>query len=114
LGYALFDTPIGACAVIWGGMGLVGTQLPMRDRAETRARVLERFPSARRRVPPPDVARAVAAMVALLRGESAPTLTDVALDWRAVTPFRRRVYDAARRVPPGQVRTYGEVAAQIH
>lgn len=29
------------------------------------------------------------------------------------TPFRRRVWDALRAIPPGQTRTYGEVALQL-
>ncbi|HSQ61450.1 MAG TPA: methylated-DNA--[protein]-cysteine S-methyltransferase [Acidobacteriota bacterium] len=38
-------------------------------------------------------------------------LDDVALDVEAGTPFQRQVWDAARRIPIGQVRGYGEVAA---
>ena len=29
------------------------------------------------------------------------------------TPFQRKVWEALRTIPPGQTRTYGEIAAQI-
>jgi len=42
--------------------------------------------------------------------ESRAPLDDVVLDVEAGTEFQRRVWDAARRIPLGQVRSYGEVA----
>lgn len=30
------------------------------------------------------------------------------------TAFQRRVWDALRRIPPGQVRSYGDLARQLH
>jgi methylated-DNA-[protein]-cysteine S-methyltransferase len=36
----------------------------------------------------------------------------VALDMEGVPPFHRRVYEAARQVPPGQTLSYGEIAAR--
>jgi O-6-methylguanine DNA methyltransferase len=41
---------------------------------------------------------------------SRASLDDVALDVEAGTEFQRRVWDAARRIPLGQVRSYAEVA----
>jgi len=35
---------------------------------------------------------------------------DLALDWSLCTPFARRVLGATRRIPYGQVATYGQVA----
>ena len=46
-GFALFETSIGACGVVWGAKGLLGLQLPETDEAKTRARVLRRWPQAR-------------------------------------------------------------------
>jgi methylated-DNA-[protein]-cysteine S-methyltransferase len=37
----------------------------------------------------------------------------VAVDLRDVTPFFRQVYEAAREIPPGQTRTYGEIAKAV-
>ena len=31
IGFALFDTGLGRCAIIWSGAGLIGVQLPEED-----------------------------------------------------------------------------------
>jgi O-6-methylguanine DNA methyltransferase len=111
-GFALFDSPIGRCAVSWGESGITGMHLPGARETATRARVLERFPEAREAPPPPDVQRAIDDVIALLRGESID-LSRVVLDMSGVPPFHRRVYDAARSIPPGTTRSYGAVAAQL-
>ena len=38
---------------------------------------------------------------------------DLPVDLRTVTPFQRRVLTATRRVPPGRVVSYGEIARRI-
>ena len=30
------------------------------------------------------------------------------------TPFQRRVWDCLRRIPPGQTRSYGDIARELH
>lgn len=47
-----------------------------------------------------------------LSGE-AMSFEDVAVDLRGFTDFERRVYDAARRIPYGETRTYGEIARAV-
>lgn len=110
--FTLFDTAIGRCAIAWGGNGIVGVQLPEGRDAATRARLLDRFPGAREAAAPPDVERAIADIGALLRGE--PTdLRGLALDMAGVPAFRRRVYDAARTIPPGTTLSYGDLAERL-
>lgn len=41
------------------------------------------------------------------------TSFDLALDRRLMAPFSRRVLGATARIPFGQVRTYGEIAAKV-
>jgi len=43
----------------------------------------------------------------------APVRFDYPLDLELVTPFRRRVMEATRRIPYGEVRSYGWVAKEI-
>jgi methylated-DNA-[protein]-cysteine S-methyltransferase len=112
IGYALFDTSIGACGVAWGESGIRGVQLPERSPKATRARLAQRFPDAKERPPPPAVRRAIAAMRALLDGE-ARDLSEVSLDLETVPPFHRRVYEIARSVGPGRTLSYGEIAARL-
>lgn len=111
-GYQLFDTAIGRCGIAWGRGGIVGVQLPEARVAETRARLRKRFPEAKEGEPPTDVQRAVDAIVALLAGE-ARDLSRIRLDMENVSPFHRRVYEAARKVGPGATCSYGEIAKQI-
>ena len=40
--FAIFDTPIGACGVIWGERGITGVQLPMGSEDKTRTRIRQR------------------------------------------------------------------------
>jgi methylated-DNA-[protein]-cysteine S-methyltransferase len=37
-------------------------------------------------------------------------LTDIPLDLDGVPEFNRGVYDIARKIPPGQTMTYGDIA----
>ena len=111
-GFTLFETAIGACALVWGEAGLVGAFLPERDAAALRARVVKKFPEAAEAEPPLPVREAVVGVVALLAGEKRD-LRDVALDLSAVTPFRQRVYAVARAIPPGETLTYGEIAQRM-
>src|SRR5215831_1391985 len=109
--FAIFETRIGAVGIAWGRAGLCGVQLPEAGADGTRARLLARFPGGREGVPPPEIARAQAAIVALLRGE-ASDLSAVPLDLTGVPAFHCRVYEAARAIRPGQTLSYGEVAAR--
>ena len=111
-GFALFETSIGSCGVVWGGKGLLGLQLPEADETRTRARVLRRWPQARETVPPAGVQRALDRIAALLRGEAAD-LSAIPLDMKDVPDFNRRVYEVARSVPPGATITYGEIATRL-
>ena len=112
-GFALFETAIGACALAWGPRGLVGVQLPEENgEAATRARMRRRFADLSEAEPPDSARRAIAAIQGLLNGES-DDLGDIVLDMSAVSEFHKRIYAIARRIPPGQTRTYGEIAAEL-
>jgi methylated-DNA-[protein]-cysteine S-methyltransferase len=110
--YALFQTPIGPCALVWNGHGVAGVQLPERDAPETRARTIRRFPDAVEARPPAHVQTAIDAIVDLLSGRAAD-LSFIALDMDGVPAFHQRVYQLARRIPPGRTLTYGDLAARI-
>lgn len=111
-GFKLFDTPVGVCGIAWGARGVLAVQLPEVRETETRARLLERFPDARELPPTREVELALNGIGALLRGE-ASDLSSVALDMEHVPPFHRRVYEAARAIPPGATLTYGELAGRL-
>ncbi|MGH7403921.1 MAG: methylated-DNA--[protein]-cysteine S-methyltransferase, partial [Candidatus Rokuibacteriota bacterium] len=111
-GWTLFDTAIGRCGIAWTGRGIAGVRLPEGSEREMRARLRRRFPDAPEAPPPPEVRRVIGGVIALLRGEPSE-LEAIRLDMDGVPSFDRRVYEAARTIPPGTTRSYGEVAARM-
>jgi methylated-DNA-[protein]-cysteine S-methyltransferase len=110
--FALFDSAIGRCAVAWTERGVAWVQLPKADDVATRAGVLERIPEAREAPARGDAKRAIDAMRAHLGGRMDP-MHAVELDYEGVPPFHRRVYEALRRVGPGETVGYGELAGRV-
>ncbi|MDO8297867.1 MAG: methylated-DNA--[protein]-cysteine S-methyltransferase [Caulobacter sp.] len=110
--FTLFDTAIGRCGLAWGEAGIVGAALPGPDDAQLRRRFAERFPGATESVPPPMLEAVIAAIVTLMDG-GRPDLSGAPLDLSAAPPFHQRVYAVARRIPPGQTMTYGEIAQAL-
>ncbi|WP_304165996.1 methylated-DNA--[protein]-cysteine S-methyltransferase [Phenylobacterium aquaticum] len=109
-GFALFETAIGLCGVIWNEVGLIGTLLPEGEASAAHARIARRWPAAVESAPSPEAAFAIAAITSLM-ADGRTDLTGVVLDMAGMSEFLVRVYAAARAVPPGQTRTYGEIAA---
>ena len=79
LGFALFDTAIGPCSIVWNARGVVRTRLPEGGERAARDRIGKRYPAARETSPPAEIKRAIDDMVALLKGEPRD-LTGVKLD----------------------------------
>jgi methylated-DNA-[protein]-cysteine S-methyltransferase len=109
---AIFETAIGWAGVAWGEQGLVGAHLPERDPAIVRASFTRRFPGVTEGTPPRAVEQTIAGIAALLRGEPA-NLAVAPLDLSSVPEFHAKVYELARQIPPGQTRTYGEIAVAL-
>ncbi len=110
LAYALFDTAIGRCGAVWSDRGLAAVQLPEADDEATRRKLLRKAPGAKEQKPRGAAKRAIDAMREHLRGQLTPLL-DVPFDDAGLPVFHRRVYDALRRVRPGETVGYGELAA---
>lgn len=110
--FALFDTAIGTCGIVWTSRGIAGVQVHNASERATRASLLHRFPDAQEVAPLPAVQRAIDGIVALLRGEPSD-LSDVTIDVDKVPEFNRKVYDIARSIPPGATLTYGEIAERL-
>jgi methylated-DNA-[protein]-cysteine S-methyltransferase len=104
-----FDTPLGRCGIAWSRVGIVGSLLPEASPALLRRRhpgavVTDTLPA--------PVQAAVDGIRGLLAGELRD-LRDIVLDERAIPEFRRQVHALTRAIPPGQTRTYGEIAAAL-
>jgi methylated-DNA-[protein]-cysteine S-methyltransferase len=112
-GHALFDTAIGVCGIAWGQNGVVAVQLPEADLAGTRARLLKGLSPLPEVASPPDAVQAAIEGVQALMKSEARDLREVELDMSGLTPFQRAVYAVARAIPPGQTRTYGDIAREL-
>jgi methylated-DNA-[protein]-cysteine S-methyltransferase len=99
MGSTSFDTAIGRCAISWEGELVTGTALLPRSAASTGAL-------------PGFVERAIAAITELMSGTPV-SLDWIGLDWSRVSEFERRVYEETRLIPPGEVRSYGEIATRL-
>ena len=110
-GFALFDTPIGCCAIAWRDTRIIGAGLPEASPDRLRSRMAGRFGVAEGALPT-FVQEAVSGIISLLSGE--PTdLSFIDVDLDQTGEFEQLVYAAARAIPPGETVTYGELAARI-
>jgi len=110
--FALFDTAIGPCAIVWGEAGVAGVGLPEDTADALRARTRRRFPGAVESAPPSPFAEAVERIRGLLAG-GRDDLADLPLDWSAVPDFDRPVLEICRAIPPGETLTYGDIARRL-
>jgi O-6-methylguanine DNA methyltransferase len=120
LAYCLFDTPLGAIGLVWRHYqdldvtpAVVFLQLPEATKKITEWR-MSRLPGALKVTsPPPQIAELMQRICKHLQGE-AQDFRDVLIDLEEVGSFERQVYEAAREIPPGQTKTYGEIAKVLN
>ena len=110
--FAIFDTAIGPCGIVWGERGINAVQLPMSSEEKTRTRLRQRNGDIPEAPPPAEVQGAIDGIVELLAGKP-KDLSGVALDLDGVPEFNRGVYDIARTIPPGKTLTYGDIAKRL-
>jgi len=116
MSYCLFETPLGTCGIAWSEPADPGSQpavtffqLPEATPQKTESHIAQRAGSRRPSAPPPRIAEIMEKIRRHLRGE-VQDFRDVAVDLKGVPAFARQVYEAAREIPAGQTRTYGEIA----
>jgi methylated-DNA-[protein]-cysteine S-methyltransferase len=110
--FALFETPIGVCSLVWKAETVVGLRLPEENATTTRARLKRRWPDAEEQVPDGAIKAVIDRVLQLLAGEPVDLL-DVPLDFGDAPDFHKRIYEIARTIPPGQTMTYGEIAKRL-
>lgn len=113
VGFAIFDSSLGACGIAWGPGGVTGVQLPEESADEVRRQVIKSQPGAAEAEPPEEIRAAVARIQALLAGESRDDLSDIALDMSRLSEFLQRTYAITRSITPGHTLTYGQVADRL-
>jgi methylated-DNA-[protein]-cysteine S-methyltransferase len=110
--FAIFDTAIGPCGLVWSARGISGVQLPMSSEDKTRNRIRQRHGDIPEQSPSARIQEAIEGIVGLLAGQPVD-LAGVALDLEGVPEFNRSVYDIARGIPPGRTLTYGDIAKRL-
>lgn len=120
MAYCLFDTDLGVCGIAWrqaegqDAAPLVTLlQLPEATAAETGSLLARRTGAALVTVPPPAIADVVEKITRHFRG-NLQDFSAVRVQPEGAGPFARAVYSAARDIPAGQVRSYGELARVLN
>jgi methylated-DNA-[protein]-cysteine S-methyltransferase len=111
-GYAIFDTAVGRCGIVWSQAGILAVQLPEAREIDTLRRLFHIYREARELRPPPEVATAIGGITSVLRGGPSD-FAEIALDMENIPPFNRRVYELVRGIPRGETRSYDEVAVTL-
>jgi methylated-DNA-[protein]-cysteine S-methyltransferase len=111
LGYAIFETALGACAVVWTERGVRQLLLPESSTARLRARLERELGAPVFGRPPPPVVAAIDLVQRHLAG-APQDLSGVPIDLAGVGRFAGRVYRALKCVGPGRTVSYGELARQ--
>jgi methylated-DNA-[protein]-cysteine S-methyltransferase len=87
-------------------------QLPEATTEKTAARVVRSTGASKASKPPPPIAEVIERLCKHLKGDI-QDFRDIPIDLEGAAPFARQVYEAARRIPPGQTTTYGELAKAV-
>lgn len=114
--YCLFETVLGWCAIAWRKRADTNAvtllRLPEATRELTEARIAQGSGARQPTLPPPEITEVIARVRKHLQGEVGD-FRDIKLDLDGINPFVRRVYEAAREIPVGETRTYGELATVL-
>jgi methylated-DNA-[protein]-cysteine S-methyltransferase len=108
----LFDTAIGECGVAWNPRGLVGVQLPEKDRGQTELRLAVKCRSTHAADVPPWVQPVISDIQRYLAGQPVD-FSAIEVDLGGIDDFRQKLYAALRGIGFGRTVTYGELAKQI-
>jgi methylated-DNA-[protein]-cysteine S-methyltransferase len=110
--HQLFDTAIGECGVAWNMRGLIGVQLPEKDRGATELRLAVKCHSTNAAEVPPWIQSLIVSIQRYLAGQPVD-FSSIAVDLDGIDGFRQRLYAALRTVGFGRTTTYGELAKQL-
>jgi len=108
----LFDTAIGECGVAWNSRGLVGVQLPEKDRGQTELRLAVKCHSTGADDVPPWIQSVISDIQRYLAGQPVD-FSAIEVDLGGINDFRQKLYAALRGIGFGRTVTYGELAKQL-
>lgn len=109
--YVIVDSPLGRLLVAGTEKGVCRISIADNDRSLVLA-LRKEFPQAEQAKDSGPLSRWVAAVARIVCGEMPDAATELPLDVRG-TAFQRRVWEALRRIPRGETRTYSQIADDI-
>lgn len=110
--YALFETMLGTCGILWNGEWIQRVQLPEVSKGKT-VRKLLGAASAIGTSRPPRRVRVVMQKIAAHLGGKPQNFNRIPLVLKHLPTFHQRVLQGARTLRTGETVTYGELARQI-
>jgi methylated-DNA-[protein]-cysteine S-methyltransferase len=110
--HRLFDTAMGECGIAWNPRGLVGVQLPEKDRGQTELRLAVKCHSTSTDDVPPWIQSVISDIQRYLAGQPVD-FSSIEVDLGGIDDFRQKLYAALRAIGFGRTVTYGELAKQI-
>ena len=110
LRFACFNTQLGWLAVIGSSAGLCRTILPAPDERSAIDAITRGVSARREEGAFTEVRRA---LIDYFKGERVKFSLPIDLDMEGCTGFQRDVWEATSRIPCGQLRSYGWIAAEI-
>ena len=105
----LFSTKIGWAAILWHKKHITKVILPHKSKKT----LTEKLKNTVQKQPPNWLQRIVEQIQAHFCGEL-QDFSHAPLDDKNLTPFRKKVYEFTRTIPPGSVMTYGEIAEKVN
>jgi O-6-methylguanine DNA methyltransferase len=113
--YQTFETPLGLCAIAWKTLAETGKplvisafQLPESSPDLTLEKI-QQFAQQKADRPPDELQALIQRIIRHLSGDL-QDFTGVVFDLGCVGIFAQQIYSLTQAIPPGQVRTYGEIA----
>lgn len=117
--FCLFETPLGSCGIAWVASGdsqtppaVIAFQLPEATTEMTASRIARNLGVRQSSAPPPYIAEVIEKVCRRLNGHL-QDFRDIQVDLAGAGQFARQVYEAARHIPAGETRTYGQLAKAV-
>lgn len=111
-GWTTFPTSFGVCGVSWNEEGITSFSLPEASEKSLEKRLKNITGTTKKSFAPPRIKELIPKVKAHLKGQM-QDFSNVPVHLDGASDFMRSVYGATQNIPPGTVKTYGELATLI-
>lgn len=110
--YCLFETTLGVCGIGWRGQAVSFLNFPEATADQTEARIATLTGASGPSAASSAVKKVIRLISMHLEGKT-QEFQEVLLDLDGSPPFAKKVYDAARKIPTGETRSYAQLAETL-